>query len=666
MAEAEDVLIDAARHATVFARGLWARHRQVAQPEVLGLADVAERLAVLIQGAFALRVPIRVAQEPARQTWLARVFRRQDQPRHSAAIPATDGTAIWLPRQLPGTAAQALAAYRCMALLQAMRIVRASAQCMRAAHARGLADPYLLIETAAAESRLAALLPGMKGELAAFRAAQLARRPPLDGFPPPRRPLEVLIRNIMRGELPEARITGAAWTPMHSLELVAGLAQEVHGSPRSWQMYRDLWSGELRAPPSGESALASEPAGESASRDPVSSARLARRPEVRAAEEKEDDERPGAWMVQSAQPAESAEDPFGLQRPADLDKDTAADEYADSVSELPAARLVSTPEPAREILLSDDPLEALTRREPAAEARAIELSYPEWDCGLDAYHHPGARVRLLPAPMGSGAWVAQTLHAHRAMCEDIRRRFEMLRAGHQRTRKQLDGDEIDVDAYVEARADMLAGLPMAQAVYQNTRLTRRDMAITLLVDVSGSTDSWISERRRIVDVEREAVLLVCVALESLREPYSVLAFSGEGRNNVTVRELKAFDEAFGDTVARRIAALEPEYYTRAGAALRHATARLVARAARHRLLLVLTDGKPNDNDEYDGRYGAEDMRQSVAEARLQGIYPFCLTIDRQAASYLPRVFGANHYALLHKPELLPVVLLDWVRRLIAA
>jgi nitric oxide reductase NorD protein len=89
------------------------------------------------------------------------------------------------------------------------------------------------------------------------------------------------------------------------------------------------------------------------------------------------------------------------------------------------------------------------------------------------------------------------------------------------------------------------------------------------------------------------------------------------------------------------------------------------RGALHRLLLVLSDGKPNDNDEYDGTYGAEDMRQSVSEARLQGIFPFCLTIDRQAAEYLPRVFGAGHYALLHRPERLPAVLLEWMRRLVA-
>ncbi|HEX5788199.1 MAG TPA: protein norD, partial [Woeseiaceae bacterium] len=98
----------------------------------------------------------------------------------------------------------------------------------------------------------------------------------------------------------------------------------------------------------------------------------------------------------------------------------------------------------------------------------------------------------------------------------------------------------------------------------------------------------------------------------------------------------------------------------------HVSAELMQQDARHRLLLMLSDGKPNDVDRYDGRYGIEDLRQAVAEARMQGIHPFCLTIDRQAAAYVPWIFGANQYAMLPKPELLPTVLLDWMRRLVAA
>ena len=105
---------------------------------------------------------------------------------------------------------------------------------------------------------------------------------------------------------------------------------------------------------------------------------------------------------------------------------------------------------------------------------------------------------------------------------------------------------------------------------------------------------------------------------------------------------------------------------RTGAAIRHATSLLMAQPAAHRLLLLLSDGKPTDVDVNEGKYGLEDTRQAVAEARLQGVSPFCLTVDRRAAAYLPAIFGARQYGLLPRPELLPAVLLDWMRRLLTS
>jgi len=275
-------------------------------------------------------------------------------------------------------------------------------------------------------------------------------------------------------------------------------------------------------------------------------------------------------------------------------------------------------------------------------------------------------VLLLPAPPGPQQWVDDTLAARRGMLHDIRRRFELLRAERTRQRRQLDGEDIDLQAWTDSHADFRAGLPMDQRLYQTERRSRRDIAVMLLVDVSGSTDGWIASDKRIIDVEREALLLVCLALDGMADPYCVLAFSGEGPRAVVVRSIKRFDQRYDDRVGQRIAGMEPEHYTRAGAALRHASGLLMRQPAAHRLLLLLSDGKPNDVDEYEGRYGLEDMRQAVNEAKLQGISPFCLTIDRQAANYLPAVFGPNQYALLPRPELLPSVLLDWLRRLVAA
>src|SRR5690606_36952337 len=144
---------------------------------------------------------------------------------------------------------------------------------------------------------------------------------------------------------------------------------------------------------------------------------------------------------------------------------------------------------------------------------------PEWDYRIGAYHAEAVRLHVLPCELGSASWVEQTLDRHRSLLQQIGRQFELLRARRTRLRKQVDGDDIDLEAYLDSKCDFAAGLPLAQRLYQTQRRIHCDLAITLLVDVSGSTDSWVIGQRRIIDVEREALLLVCVALQGLMQPY---------------------------------------------------------------------------------------------------------------------------------------------------
>ena len=58
-----------------------------------------------------------------------------------------------------------------------------------------------------------------------------------------------------------------------------------------------------------------------------------------------------------------------------------------------------------------------------------------------------------------------------------------------------------------------------------------------------------------------------------------------------------------DAARARVAAIKPGFYTRMGAAVRYGTQRLAQRPERQRLLLILSDGKPNDLDHYEGRHG---------------------------------------------------------------
>jgi nitric oxide reductase NorD protein len=672
MAEAEDVIVDVARHATDYAHQLWQRNVAGGRKADLSLAELAPRLTLLVAAVTGRTLPLRVSQTPPAPTLLSKLFRRAEGPRWTVALPATDGANIWLPAHLSPLSSQAaLERYRVLALHQAMRVARESARFWpgRAHALRG--DLYSLFESLAADADLVRALPGMAVPLRMLRHAALAARPPLQAFPPPLRALEALLRRecaeVERAGIGPSPLT----TPSQSLAKADRLVTELRAAfPEArfgtHPLYKDHWLGELHTPaPTSQDAEGSATARREGTHA-VRSARLPRRPQVRQAEENEDQAAPGPGMVQTSPPQEKAEDPHGLQRPTDRDDLAAADELADALSELPEARLVSTASRPREVLLSDDPPEArATRALRAVSGRGAPLTYPEWDYRINAYHPEAATVHVVPCGAGVESWVEQTLERHRGLLQQIRRQFELLRSSRSRLRKQVEGDEIDLEAYLESKCDFHASLPLAQGLYQTQRRVHRDLAIVLLVDVSGSTDSWVAAHRRIIDVEREALLLVCVALEGLMQPYAVQAFSGEGPEHVVIRDVKSFDERYTPAVARRISSLEPEEYTRVGAAVRHATTLLMGQPARHRLLLLLSDGKPNDVDQYSARYGVEDFRQAVVEAKLQGISPFCLTIDRQAAGYLPRVFGAGHYALLTRPELLPLALLDWVRRLIA-
>lgn len=677
MAEAEDVITDVARHATVFTQTLWQRQKAKTPTRlVILLADVAPRLDLMIEAVFGTSYRLRTAQLPPRSTLLAQTFQREAFPRARVALPATDGHCIWLPPET-GLVDNELAMerFRTMALVQAMRASRGSAAGMALCTSPLVLDIYLLVEAVAADASLAQLLPGARGALDRLRSAALFARPPASQFAAARRPLEDLARTWMAHACDESP-AGAPFstTPHNSAgvahRIAAAMVREHPDAARLGQtpLFRDGWTGDLRSPGStSDSGVTGSHEDSEASARAPRSARLTRRPEVREGNDDEEEKTQGAWMIPPDVPHEQAEDPMGMQRPTDRDQTAGADEFADLVSELAQARLIWTPGQAPEVLLSDDPPTVRPRHiSSAASDTAEAVCYPEWDFRIKAYRHPGATVRMLPAPSGTQQWVDDTLTENRTLLDAIRQRFTALRPQRSVRRRQTDGDDIDLEACVEGMAKRRAGWPMADDLYCSQQRTRRDMAILILIDISGSTDGWISNSRRVIDVEREALLLVCIALGAMGEPFAVQAFSGNGPAGVSLWEIKRFDEPHSPAVALRIAALEPDQYTRTGAAMRHASATLMREGATHKLLLLLTDGKPNDCDLYEGRYGIEDTRQAVTEAKLQGISPFCLAVDRQAASYLPAVFGAHHHALLSTPASLPTVLLDWMQRLVRA
>ena len=666
MAEPEAVIAEGVLVATRVVRELWTRRMagagaRAGPPQ---LQDVRRRVELFVAAVFPGAPEIGVADPPAPLSLLARFARRRSSHLFNrSALSSTDGQRIRLPGTLETLApAAVLGRYRLLALEQAARASRGTPACTPGGDPL-LRDLYLLGEAAAVDSLLVQLIPRLESSLAEARREAREQRPVVPRASGRELAVEGLVRDLLAATptAPPRPLIAAAtpegsrrWAEEQRVELMklAGPYRGMAPVP--------LWGTIAAAPESAATPTAGDTV--EASAPPGRTRMLSRRPRVRDAGEDEDDAEPGTWMVRADDLQEKAEDPGGLQRPADRDERAEPGELADALSELPEARLVRSPGAVREVLAGADPI----RRAPGLEGtlKAAGIAYPEWDWRAGAYRSRGAIVRELVAELGDQAWVDGVLSRHAAMIRGVRRDFERLRPRRMALRRQPEGAELDVDAVVAAFADRRGGGVADDRFYIDTRPLRRDVAIALLVDASASTDGWVSGARRIIDVEKEALLVVAEALAALGDPHAIFSFSGEGPSRVEMRILKGFGEPGGaGVIHRRIASLEPAGFTRAGAAIRHATVSLTRQAARHRLLLLLSDGRPNDVDQYEGRYGIEDTRVAIAEARLQGLHCFCLTVDRAAPRYATRIFGRD-YAVLSRAERLPTVLTALLRDLV--
>lgn len=301
-----------------------------------------------------------------------------------------------------------------------------------------------------------------------------------------------------------------------------------------------------------------------------------------------------------------------------------------------------------------------------ADAEAERISgkhvYPEWDYRKRSYVADAARVLERVGEEGKEGWHPGPRTARRIRA--VRRQFEALRPRREIVPRQLDGGEIDMDALIRSRADMRASGEGSDRIYRQTQQEARDLSVVVLVDVSRSTETMVEERA-VIDIEKEALVALAEGITACGDACAIHAFSSLRRDRVFMPILKDFDEPAGPRVRARIAELKPAFYTRLGAAIRHSSRRLAERASRKRLLLVLTDGKPNDLDRYEGRYGIEDSRKAVMEARQLGHAVFGITIDSRAQSYFPRIFGSGAYAILTRPQRLTATLPVLYRHLVA-
>jgi nitric oxide reductase activation protein len=319
---------------------------------------------------------------------------------------------------------------------------------------------------------------------------------------------------------------------------------------------------------------------------------------------------------------------------------------------------------------------------PLSTTQPNTFVYDEWDVFAGQYRSHWCRVHEKIMGLGDLAFYRDTLLHYAGLLQRIRREFEQVAPEiHHKEKRLPEGTDHDLDAAVEALTDFRIGVSPSEKIFWRHHRNERDVAVAFLLDMSGSTgeviataaDPWSrnggSERaqRRIIDIEKEAIVLMGDALEAIGDRYAVYGFSGHGRDNVEFYVMKDFEEEFSPDVAKRLGRAGPLHATRMGPAIRHAASKLRLQQTRSRFLFLISDGRPQDRgysqESSEKSYAVQDTRMAFIEARRDGITPFCLTVDKDGNDYLRAMMDEFGYEVLSDVTLLPERLPQLYRKL---
>jgi nitric oxide reductase NorD protein len=348
---------------------------------------------------------------------------------------------------------------------------------------------------------------------------------------------------------------------------------------------------------------------------------------------------------------------LNLNRRVDDDDNDDAKKAADDQDEIGLGQVSKAP--ATRLKLHLD----LAPEDVDRERLSGKILYPEWDTRSGRYlpDHVCVLTSVAEADPDHGQAARDPRAARRI--RSVKKQFEALRPGRVTTRGHLEGDRLDMDTAVRSEVERIAGGSGNERIWLQTRPEARDLAVSILLDVSRSTESAVTGRA-VIDIEREALTALAWGLNACGDDFAVSAFSSLKRHRVYLQSCKRFDEPMSQLVEQRIGGLKPGFYTRLGAAIRHVSGDLAEQTRKRKLVLVITDGKPNDLDHYEGRHGIEDTRMAVREARRLGQSVFGVTIDKSAKSWFPRLFGQGGFAVIPHPDRLTQALPQIYRQIV--
>ena len=282
------------------------------------------------------------------------------------------------------------------------------------------------------------------------------------------------------------------------------------------------------------------------------------------------------------------------------------------------------------------------------DEKGFYLKYDEWDFKNRKYLVDYCKVYPKSQVKTDVYHYKNTLTKYRTILASLRKMLTSVNNKMQQQRRQLQGEMFDLDALTDLYTAIHSKVSPDERIYLSQRKKDKDIAILLLLDISLSSDGYAAGKR-IIDVEKDVSILFGEILNEFNIEFSIDGFSSKTRNFSTYITLKDFNEDW-NKAKYKIGAVEPNGYTRIGPALRHAGARLSKTEAKNKWIILLSDGKPNDYDRYEGQHGINDVKQALRELNEAKINSYALAIEAQAKYYLPQMFGQNHYQILTSPE----------------
>ena len=350
-------------------------------------------------------------------------------------------------------------------------------------------------------------------------------------------------------------------------------------------------------------------------------------------------------MLHNFEKVETAEEFNGVWR--DFDGSDELEDQHEALQELNMKYTVRVDDTAHSVYQADFVENTSISESAEHDANGFHLLYDEWNFEKQNYKSDFCKVYPKTQQKTDADYYKKTIQKNASTLLGLRKMLTNVNNKMQQLKRQTQGDEFDIDALTDLYVDVHAKRTPSEKIYVSNRKKDKDLSILILLDLSLSSDGYAAGNR-VIDVEKEVSILFGEILNEFNIDFSIDSFYSKTRNFSTYLTVKDFDENW-NIAKNKIGAIEPNGYTRIGAALRHSGARLDQRNTKNKWVLLISDGKPNDYDKYEGKYGISDVKQALRELNSRNINSYALAIEAQAKYYLPQMFGQNHYQILTTP-----------------